>query len=89
MNKNYTDEQIDGLIEHLSFTNMRKNPAINLEPILEQIYNSENDRGDPENKFIRKGQVGDWRNHISDEIAEKFDKMNVQYWSIIGLEFDN
>ncbi|XP_065214235.1 sulfotransferase 1B1-like [Planococcus citri] len=89
LDKNYTDEQVDGLVEHLSFSKMRQNPAINLEPILEKMYDSNESRPDPDNKFIRKGQVGDWRNYMSDEISAKFDEMNRQYWSDIGLTFEN
>lgn len=80
---------MEGLVDHLSFTKMRQNPAINLEPILEKMYDSPSERPDPENKFIRKGQVGDWRNYMSDEMSEKFDKMNEKYWTDIGLTFDN
>lgn len=89
LDKNYTDEQVESLVEHLSFSKMRQNPAINLEPILEKIYESPESRPDPDNKFIRKGQVGDWRNYMSDEIAARFDEMNRQYWSDIGLNFEN
>lgn len=67
---------------------MRQNPAINLEPILEKMYDSV-ERENAENKFIRKGQVGDWRNYMSNELSEKFDEMNEKYWNDIDLFFDN
>ena len=89
LDKSYSDDQIDSLVEHLSFSNMRTNPAINLEPILQQMYNT-TDRADTEdNKFIRKGQVGDWRNYMTAEFTKQFDELNKEYWTNIGLEFEN
>ncbi|XKL63786.1 hypothetical protein PGB90_006150 [Kerria lacca] len=88
LGKKFAEEEINGLIEHLSFSKMRQNPAINLEPILEKMYDSV-ERENAENKFIRKGQVGDWRNYMSNELSEKFDEMNEKYWNDIDLFFDN
>ncbi len=87
LGKHYTDAQIDGLLEHLSFMKMRQNPAINLEPILEQMFEPV-ERKTSDNKFIRKGQVGDWRNYLSEDMAMEFDKLNEEQWTEIGLNFE-
>ncbi|CAL7938171.1 unnamed protein product [Xylocopa violacea] len=68
MNKTVTDEQIAGLSEHLKFSKMATNPAINLEQLLPR-----HDVPDDE-KFIRKGKVGDWRNYMSEELSQRFDE---------------
>ena len=64
-----TEDKISKLCDHLNFDKMQKNPSVNLENIID---------GDEVNKsslkFIRKGQVGDWKNYMSDEMSEKFDK---------------
>lgn len=67
LNKNVTDEQMQVLAKHLEFSKMAANPAINLEGIL----NSGNDN--PDEKFIRKGKVGDWKNYMNAELASRFD----------------
>lgn len=87
LGKEYSDEELQGLVDHASFSKMRQNPAINLEPILNQMYDSEEKK--PDVKFIRKGQVGDWRNYMSNEISDKFDELSQKRWSDIGLTFDN
>lgn len=62
------------LEDHLSFNSMKNNPALNLEPILAMMdkphLNSEN----PDETFIRKGKVGDWKNYMSEELSARFDK---------------
>ncbi|XP_048505631.1 luciferin sulfotransferase-like [Athalia rosae] len=67
LNKVVTASQVSGLCEHLKFSKMAANPAVNLEYM---IGKSE----DSDLKFIRKGKVGDWRNHMSVELAERFDQ---------------
>lgn len=54
LGRSVTDEQVDVLRKHLEFSRMAANPAINLEGLLKKNHT------DPETKFIRKGQVGDW-----------------------------
>lgn len=74
-------------MEHLSFKGMRQNPTLNLEPIL-QVKNGPGFVCDEEIKFIRKGRVGDWKNHMSDEMSEKFDKWTEENLKDTGLIFE-
>jgi len=55
-----SEEKIESLVDHVKFENMKKNPATNL-------FQS----GDKQ--FIRKGQVGDWKNHFDEAGNEKFE----------------
>ncbi|KAL7730395.1 hypothetical protein ACLKA6_016627 [Drosophila palustris] len=66
------------ICDHLQFDNMRNNNAINLEKILPQR----------ETKFIRNGKIGDWKNHMSDEMSAKFDAWSEQHLRGSGLTFD-
>lgn len=53
---------------------MKKNPALNLEPILAIMEKTPQNETNPDETFIRKGKVGDWKNYMSDELSAKFDK---------------
>uniref|UniRef100_A0A8D8X4L2 Estrogen sulfotransferase n=1 Tax=Cacopsylla melanoneura TaxID=428564 RepID=A0A8D8X4L2_9HEMI len=73
LGKEISDEQIDKLIDHLSFQKMRDNPATNLEPILAQM-NRPADKRESDAKFMRKGVVGNYKNEMSDELIQRFDE---------------
>lgn len=67
------DQQLDEaklatLCEHLNFKKMQRNPAVNLEPIISGM-----DAASDSVKFIRKGEVGDWKNHMTAQMSERFD----------------
>lgn len=89
LGKMYTDDEIKGLMEHLSFAKMRQNPAINLEPLLEKMYEPGTLDSSDNSKFIRKGQIGDWKNYMSNEMSLAIDRKNNENWTNIGLKFDN
>lgn len=86
-----TPEDIERLCEHLKFEKMEKNPSVNLEPIIFK-ENDSKEQLDQELygkvKFIRKGQVGDWKNFLSPENNAKFDKWIEENFAGTGLEFD-
>ena len=67
MRKTISDSQIEKVIEFTSFTNFKEKE----EKIL--LKNSE-DFFDSDMKFFRKGEIGDWQNHFTTELAERFDK---------------
>lgn len=74
LGKSLTEEQVSALEDHLSFNSMKKNPALNLEPILAMMEKSRSAEENPDQTFIRKGKVGDWKNYMSEELSAKFDK---------------
>lgn len=82
LGKSITEEQIAGLCEHLKFSNMAANPAVNLEHLLPRENVPENER------FIRKGKVGDWRNYMSEELSQRFDEVTEKYMRGSGLRFE-
>jgi hypothetical protein len=75
LGKNFTDEQIDQLCVHLDFNSMKKNPSVNLEENLAQTRKSFDDKIDDEDYcFIRKGQIGSYKEEMSAELNAKFDE---------------
>ncbi|XP_015516478.1 luciferin sulfotransferase-like [Neodiprion lecontei] len=81
LNKTVTASQVSGLCEHLKFSKMAANPAINLEHMIGH-------RDNVDAKFIRKGRVGDWRNYMNDELAQKFDEWIEINTKGTGLKFE-
>uniref|UniRef100_A0A1A9W5Q1 Sulfotransferase domain-containing protein n=1 Tax=Glossina brevipalpis TaxID=37001 RepID=A0A1A9W5Q1_9MUSC len=81
------------ICEHLKFDKMQKNPAVNLEPLLNQtdingngVQMTTNSCSDIQ--FIRKGQIGDWKNYISTEMSQRFDEWIDQNTKGSGLSFE-
>ncbi|XP_063238071.1 luciferin sulfotransferase-like [Bacillus rossius redtenbacheri] len=87
LGKTLSEDQVKVLAEHLSFDSMKRNPAVNLEPIIAK-KNGPEFLATTELRFIRKGQVGDWRNHMGDELATRFDWWTQDHLRDTGLSFD-
>lgn len=93
MNINYvlSDNDIVKLCEYLKFDHMQKNPAVNLEDLIQpSVNNNHNNNGNHivKKNFIRKGQIGDWKHYMSDSISMKFDKWIADNSEGTGLTFD-
>ncbi|KAK6622471.1 hypothetical protein RUM43_012828 [Polyplax serrata] len=86
LNKNLTEEDVQKLADHLSFNKMRQNPAVNLEPLLAKTAGPEFLKNS-ELRFIRKGEIGDHKNFMSDELIERFDKWTAENLEGTGLSF--
>lgn len=67
-----SNDDIDRMLVHLNFEQMQNNTAVNLEAI-EVIATK---MATPTNtiRFIRKGQVGDWKNYMSADLSSRFDE---------------
>nr|ANI86000.1 sulfotransferase [Locusta migratoria migratoria] len=87
LGKTLTEEQVNQLAEYLSFGNMKKNPAVNLEPIIAK-KNGPEFLNKCDLRFIRKGEIGDWKNHMSEELAAHFDVWTEENIRGTGLSFD-
>ncbi|XP_051884098.1 sulfotransferase family 5A, member 1 [Pristis pectinata] len=62
-------EAVDTIVRHCTFANMKENKMINYTLIPNEIMNHE--RG----KFMRKGVVGDWKEHFTQEQKQAFEKI--------------
>ncbi|XP_065059870.1 sulfotransferase 1E1-like [Rhopilema esculentum] len=81
LQKEMTVGQVQILVDHLSFKKMKENKAVNMESLREK--NLLTTKGD----FIRKGEVGDWKNYFDDEMNKRMNEAIEKYLKPIGLEF--
>ena len=77
LGKEITEEQVGILVDHLSFRKMKQNKSVNFEGVQEKKIGS----------FIRKGEVGDWKNYFTEEMNKRMDEAIEKYLKPIGLEF--
>ncbi|CAG2106237.1 unnamed protein product [Medioppia subpectinata] len=67
---NLTDEIIQKISNHCSFAEMKDNKMVNREKLpIKGLFDM------TQSKFMRKGIIGDWRNHFSDAQSDLFDKV--------------
>ncbi|KAL3272508.1 hypothetical protein HHI36_013984 [Cryptolaemus montrouzieri] len=70
-----TESEVNSLKEHLDFNNFQKNSA------LEKLNEGS------KNKFVRKGKVGGWRDHFTEEMAKEADEWIEENTKKIGFEY--
>ena len=81
---NLKEEVIDTVVEKSTFRNMKDNPTTNpnmAEPIPSLFKPGEE-------QFLRKGIVGDWKNHFTSEQNAEFDAIYAEKMKDSGLDFD-
>ncbi|KAE8751095.1 hypothetical protein FOCC_FOCC002180 [Frankliniella occidentalis] len=90
LNKQLSEDDVLKLADYLSFHNMKNNPAVNLEQVMAKRRGRDSvadaDRSD-DLAFIRKGEVGDWKNYMSDALVAKFDAWTETNLAGTGLTF--
>ncbi|GAB6024010.1 hypothetical protein CHUAL_008736 [Chamberlinius hualienensis] len=83
LEKDLTDDQINRIVEHASFENMKKNPMANYSHGGAAIK-----MPDSKTDFLRKGKTGDWRNYFNDETNKKVDDYVEKHFKGSGIVFD-
>lgn len=76
LDKELDEDQVSELADHLSFQNMRSNPATNLESEAKDERNRIGMSEDPNLKFIRQGECGGWKKDMSTDMAQKINDMS-------------
>ncbi|KAM8711743.1 hypothetical protein ACLKA7_012280 [Drosophila subpalustris] len=71
LNKSLTDQQIERLLKHLSFEEMKKNPTTNHHWELTQMLHANS--GKEVHNFIRSGKVGGYKEELTPDQIEKAD----------------
>ena len=67
LDKDLSEVDTSELASHLSFKNMKVNAAVNKEDVLETRRKM---TGAEKGSFMRKGETGDWRNHLTEKQLE-------------------
>ena len=81
LGKEVTDENIEALVDHLSFKKMKNNPAVNRDDDISKTFHMS------DGNFMRKGEVGDWKNHFNEEMNERMNEAIEKHFTSIGLTF--
>ncbi|XP_072043248.1 sulfotransferase 1C4-like [Amphiura filiformis] len=79
----YSEEILDSITEHTTFSSMKKNPMTNPDSIFPRRVTADKDIS-----FMRKGKVGDWRNYFTDEQNKTLDEICKEKLEDTGLQFD-
>jgi hypothetical protein len=72
LGKTLSEDEVSSLTKHLSFEEMKKNPAVNLENVLNRAQKIHGRAYD--STFIRKGKVGSWKDELPESLVEEFDR---------------
>ena len=81
MGYSLSTQVLDSITDQSTFSSMKNNPSAN--------YSWQNkDRKDGSVGFIRKGQIGDWVNHFSEDQLSRFDAEYYRKMAGSGLSFD-
>ncbi len=72
---------IDKVVAETSFGSMKKDDTANLS-IVDKYANPDS------GAFMRKGEVGDWRNHLTPEQSAEIDQLCKEKFKDTGLVFN-
>jgi len=86
LDKSLDDEDVAALADHLSFKNMKKNSAVNQERMMEEVKKMSGSE-EVTSSFMRKGETGDWRNHLTDDQVERMNNWEKDQLAGSGLQF--
>ncbi|XP_030580560.1 amine sulfotransferase-like [Archocentrus centrarchus] len=69
LGKDLSDEQLASVVKHSTFKNMKKIPQASYEHVPSHLFSHQMGR------FMRKGTIGDWKNHFTVAQSERFDDL--------------
>ncbi|XP_012609294.1 amine sulfotransferase-like [Microcebus murinus] len=82
LGEDLNEESVDAVVRQATFENMKDDPLANFENILKTNVGLKR-----EGHFLRKGTIGDWKNHMTVEQNEKFDKSFQKQMKDFPLQF--
>nr|XP_045009823.1 amine sulfotransferase-like [Jaculus jaculus] len=83
LEKDLSAEDVDAVVKQAAFQNMKSDSRANYEDIIQNEIGTRNSEG----KFLRKGTIGDWKNHFTVEQSERFDRIFLKNMKDIPLKF--
>lgn len=72
LGKEITDDEMERMLKHLNFKNMKDNPSVNFDSITHTLK-EKNICKDVNANFMRKGKSGSYKEFMTDDVAEKVD----------------
>ncbi|XP_038045134.1 sulfotransferase 1C2-like [Patiria miniata] len=91
LERTVTQDDLQKIVEKCSFENMKKDPKVNPDMVLEFCSDSDVVNQPPKENimsFMRKGQVGDWKNQFTVAQSELFDELFRKEMMGTQLTFD-
>ncbi|XP_003986536.1 amine sulfotransferase-like [Felis catus] len=82
LGKELSEEEMDSIVRQATFQNMKYDPRANYKNIIKTRYGLE-----AKGHFLRKGTIGDWKNHMTVEQNERFDKIFQRKMKDFPLKF--
>uniref|UniRef100_T1GQK1 Sulfotransferase domain-containing protein n=1 Tax=Megaselia scalaris TaxID=36166 RepID=T1GQK1_MEGSC len=92
LGKEYSEADINKLVNHLDFNNMKDLPAVSHRIELEEFkkeYNIKDEDVIKDAKFMRKGVVGSYKKEMSEELLQKIDSWEKSYLDPEHLTLDD
>ena len=84
LGKELSDEVVQKIVELTGFEQMKSNPLVNGEDVAQAgIFDYS------KSQFMRKGQVGDWKNYFTEDQAKYIQELCDQRYSPVGLTFED
>ncbi|KAM3923554.1 sulfotransferase 2B1-like [Leptodactylus fuscus] len=81
LDKELEEQAIDIVVEHSSFSSMKNNNMSNNSLVPDYIMDIQN------NHFMRKGIIGDWKNHFTQKQKEYMDKIYQEKMKDLDFKF--
>ncbi|XP_006165062.1 amine sulfotransferase [Tupaia chinensis] len=82
LEKDLSEEDVDAIVRQATFPNMKLDSKANYDKILQNEIGKRS-----EGYFLRKGIVGDWKNHLTVEQNERFDRIFQKKMKDFPLKF--
>ncbi|XP_055981227.1 amine sulfotransferase-like [Sorex fumeus] len=82
LGKELSDDDVDAVVRQATFKNMKSDSRANLSNILKKEVGTKSD-----GHFMRKGTIGDWKNHFTVAQSERFDMIFQRKMKDIPLKF--
>lgn len=86
LEKELSEDQVEQLCDHLDFKNMRDNPLVNIDELI-QYRKKQYGIEDSQFTFIRKGQVGSHKEEMPEEFVERFNKRTIAEFKGLGISY--